>query len=267
MAAGMYSPLPFAAAQVCGAWSDAASNSLLQLLATQQQPVCRLLFKSSMHLNVLFASAVLLQQLQWCAMHLTYLLCLCQSLQVLVELPYVILQSLLYGTITYMLVHFELSAAKFWWYILFTFLTLLFFTYYGEGPRRYVAVPVFCRMAPPRGGRLTITPAMCPGHVLLLHSNFSSVVRYTVMVAACQRLCSAAAQTTFFGAACVSTCRHDECGDQCQHPAGVHHEQQRVQVRACAMFPVANSSGCSDRTCCAVVLTSSCKLVPVLHGL
>ncbi|KAF6262511.1 ATP-binding cassette transporter [Scenedesmus sp. NREL 46B-D3] len=51
--------------------------------------------------------------------------------QVLVELPYVVLQSLLYGTITYLLVHFELSAAKFWWYILFTFLTLLFFTYYG----------------------------------------------------------------------------------------------------------------------------------------
>jgi hypothetical protein len=160
MAAGMYSPLPFAAAQVCGAWSDAASNSLLQLLATQQQPVCRLLFKSSMHLNVLFASAVLLQQLQWCAMHLTYLLCLCQSLQVLVELPYVILQSLLYGTITYMLVHFELSAAKFWWYILFTFLTLLFFTYYGEGPRRYVAMPVFCRMAPPRGGG-SQSPLLC----------------------------------------------------------------------------------------------------------
>uniref|UniRef100_A0A383WGZ5 ABC transporter domain-containing protein n=1 Tax=Tetradesmus obliquus TaxID=3088 RepID=A0A383WGZ5_TETOB len=51
--------------------------------------------------------------------------------QVLVELPYVIVQALLYGTITYMLVHFELNAAKFWWYILFTFLTLLFFTYYG----------------------------------------------------------------------------------------------------------------------------------------
>lgn len=55
-----------------------------------------------------------------------------RCLQVLVELPYVIVQALLYGTITYMLVHFELNAAKFWWYILFTFLTLLFFTYYGE---------------------------------------------------------------------------------------------------------------------------------------
>jgi hypothetical protein len=59
--------------------------------------------------------------------------CCARALQVLVELPYVILQSLLYGTITYLLVHFELYAAKFWWYILFTFLTLLFFTYYGEG--------------------------------------------------------------------------------------------------------------------------------------
>lgn len=51
--------------------------------------------------------------------------------QVLVELPYVIVQALLYGTITYMLIGFELTAAKFWWYILFTLLTLLFFTYYG----------------------------------------------------------------------------------------------------------------------------------------
>jgi ABC-type multidrug transport system permease subunit len=67
------------------------------------------------------------------------LLCFSTRLQVLVELPYVIVQSLLYGTVTYFLVHFEINAVKFWWYILFTFLTLLFFTYYGEqcggGPR------------------------------------------------------------------------------------------------------------------------------------
>jgi ABC-type multidrug transport system permease subunit len=51
---------------------------------------------------------------------------------VLVELPYVALQTLLYSGITYLLVGFELAAAKFFWYLLFTFLTLLFFTYYGE---------------------------------------------------------------------------------------------------------------------------------------
>lgn len=51
--------------------------------------------------------------------------------QVLVELPYVAIQALLYGTVTYMLVQFEMVASKFWWYILFTFLTILFFTYYG----------------------------------------------------------------------------------------------------------------------------------------
>jgi hypothetical protein len=55
-------------------------------------------------------------------------------------------------------------------------------------------------------------------------------------------------------AARVCVCRHDECSDQCQHPAGVHHEQQRVQVRACAIAQ--NSAGCSDRMCCAVVLPS-----------
>jgi ABC-type multidrug transport system permease subunit len=53
-------------------------------------------------------------------------------LQVLVELPYVALQALLYSGITYLLVGFELAAAKFFWYLLFTFLTLMFFTYYGE---------------------------------------------------------------------------------------------------------------------------------------
>jgi hypothetical protein len=57
--------------------------------------------------------------------------CAC-VLQVLVELPYVALQTLLYSGITYLLVGFELAAAKFFWYLLFTFLTLLFFTYYGE---------------------------------------------------------------------------------------------------------------------------------------
>ncbi|KAF6261001.1 ATP-binding cassette transporter [Scenedesmus sp. NREL 46B-D3] len=51
--------------------------------------------------------------------------------QVLVELPYVALQTLLYSGITYLLVGFELAAVKFFWYLLFTFLTLLFFTYYG----------------------------------------------------------------------------------------------------------------------------------------
>lgn len=52
--------------------------------------------------------------------------------QVLVEIPYIALQAILYGTITYALICFEWTAAKFFWYLLFTLLTILFFTYYGQ---------------------------------------------------------------------------------------------------------------------------------------
>lgn len=51
--------------------------------------------------------------------------------QVLVEIPYGILQAILYGVITYALICFEWTAYKFWYYVLFTALTVLFFTYYG----------------------------------------------------------------------------------------------------------------------------------------
>eukprot|EP00877_Chromochloris_zofingiensis_P000595 jgi/Chrzof1/10536/Cz05g02120.t1 len=51
--------------------------------------------------------------------------------QGLVELPYILVQSILYGVVTYFLIRFEFSAAKFFWYLLFTYLTLTFFTFYG----------------------------------------------------------------------------------------------------------------------------------------
>jgi hypothetical protein len=41
-------------------------------------------------------------------------------------------QAIIYGTITYALICLEWTAYKFWYYILFTVLTILFFTYYGE---------------------------------------------------------------------------------------------------------------------------------------
>lgn len=41
-------------------------------------------------------------------------------------------QAVVYGTITYALICLEWTAYKFWYYILFTVLTILFFTYYGE---------------------------------------------------------------------------------------------------------------------------------------
>lgn len=51
--------------------------------------------------------------------------------QGVIEIPYVFVQTLLYSLVTYATIHFEWTAAKFLWYTLFMFLTLIFFTYYG----------------------------------------------------------------------------------------------------------------------------------------
>ncbi|XP_024525458.1 ABC transporter G family member 31 [Selaginella moellendorffii] len=48
-----------------------------------------------------------------------------------IELPYILVQTLLYGVITYAMIQFELSLAKFLWYLLFMFLTFAYFTFYG----------------------------------------------------------------------------------------------------------------------------------------
>uniref|UniRef100_A0ACD5VXW8 Uncharacterized protein n=1 Tax=Avena sativa TaxID=4498 RepID=A0ACD5VXW8_AVESA len=51
--------------------------------------------------------------------------------QVVVELPYVLVQSLVYGVIVYAMIGFQWDAKKFCWYIYFMYFTLLYFTYYG----------------------------------------------------------------------------------------------------------------------------------------
>ncbi|KAG6431202.1 hypothetical protein SASPL_109279 [Salvia splendens] len=52
--------------------------------------------------------------------------------QVAVELlPHILIQTLIYGVIVYAMVGFEWTVLKFFWYILFTYLTLLYFTLYG----------------------------------------------------------------------------------------------------------------------------------------
>lgn len=51
--------------------------------------------------------------------------------QVVIELPYVLIQSILYGVIVYAMIGFEWTAAKFFWYIFFMYFTLLYFTFYG----------------------------------------------------------------------------------------------------------------------------------------
>lgn len=51
--------------------------------------------------------------------------------QVVVELPYVLVQSLAYGVIVYAMIGFQWDLKKFCWYIYFMYFTLLYFTYYG----------------------------------------------------------------------------------------------------------------------------------------
>ncbi|ERM97072.1 hypothetical protein AMTR_s00122p00119310 [Amborella trichopoda] len=51
--------------------------------------------------------------------------------QVVIEIPYIFIQALLYGVIVYAMISFEWTAAKFFWYLFFMFFTLLYFTYYG----------------------------------------------------------------------------------------------------------------------------------------
>lgn len=51
--------------------------------------------------------------------------------QVIVEIPYVLIQTTYYTLIVYAMVCFEWTAAKFFWFFFVTFFSFLYFTYYG----------------------------------------------------------------------------------------------------------------------------------------
>ncbi|CAI9286413.1 unnamed protein product [Lactuca saligna] len=51
--------------------------------------------------------------------------------QVLVELPYVFVQTLVYGVLVYAMIGFQWTLAKFFWYLFFMYLSLLYMTFYG----------------------------------------------------------------------------------------------------------------------------------------
>ncbi|CAI9755626.1 unnamed protein product [Fraxinus pennsylvanica] len=51
--------------------------------------------------------------------------------QVVIELPYLFFQTLVYGFIVYAMIGFEWTVAKFFWYLFFMYFTLLYFTFYG----------------------------------------------------------------------------------------------------------------------------------------
>jgi ABC-type multidrug transport system permease subunit len=52
-------------------------------------------------------------------------------LQVFIELPYIFVQTLIYGIIVYSMIGFDWKVGKFLWYIFFMYFTLLYFTFYG----------------------------------------------------------------------------------------------------------------------------------------
>lgn len=61
---------------------------------------------------------------------LTTITC-CTHTQAVIEIPYILAQSVVYSCITYWMIAFETAADKFFLYFLFTFLTLVFFAFFG----------------------------------------------------------------------------------------------------------------------------------------
>ncbi|KAM7471717.1 hypothetical protein LguiA_009900 [Lonicera macranthoides] len=51
--------------------------------------------------------------------------------QVVVELPHIFVQAIVYGVTVYAMMGFEWNLAKFLWYIFFMYMTFLYFTYFG----------------------------------------------------------------------------------------------------------------------------------------
>lgn len=51
--------------------------------------------------------------------------------QVLIEVPYILLQTVIYGSIVFSMMNFPWSAVKFFWFLYFMFCTFIYFTYYG----------------------------------------------------------------------------------------------------------------------------------------
>ncbi|KAJ7966134.1 Pleiotropic drug resistance ABC transporter [Quillaja saponaria] len=51
--------------------------------------------------------------------------------QVVIELPYIFVQTVIYGVIVYAMIGFEWTFSKFFWYLFFMYFTFLYFTFYG----------------------------------------------------------------------------------------------------------------------------------------
>ena len=51
--------------------------------------------------------------------------------QAAIEVPYALVQTVVYVLILYSMLHFDWRPEKFFWFVFFTFFSFLYFTYYG----------------------------------------------------------------------------------------------------------------------------------------
>ncbi|XVF47913.1 hypothetical protein PTKIN_Ptkin03bG0148200 [Pterospermum kingtungense] len=51
--------------------------------------------------------------------------------QLVIELPYTLIQSIIYGVIVYTMIGYEWTTYKFFWFLFFMYFTLLYYTFYG----------------------------------------------------------------------------------------------------------------------------------------
>ena len=118
-AAGMYSALPYAFAQV--------------------RTICQASVHLVIFLNLLRKITFFIWSINLyiknCVFNIIFYLCFVMQfhllLQVLIEVPYAFVQAMVYDVIVYVLIGFEWTAAKFFWYLFFTYFSLLYFTFYG----------------------------------------------------------------------------------------------------------------------------------------
>lgn len=101
--------------------------------------------------------------------------------QVVIELPYVFFQTLIYGSLFYSMACFEWTVMKFVWYIFFMFFTLLYFTYFGMmvtamTPNHNVA-PI---LAAPFYMMWNLFCGFMIPHKVMSHSVFSISIGYAI---------------------------------------------------------------------------------------
>lgn len=49
----------------------------------------------------------------------------------MIEIPYIFVQTIVYGIIVYAMIGYEWTIVKFFWQLFFMYFTLLYFTFYG----------------------------------------------------------------------------------------------------------------------------------------